>query len=78
MTQGWAVRWKANQWKRNNKDGAVNPDLWDRLLTLCEKHVVEFRWIKGHDLQTENELCDRMAEAAASRPDLPVDPGYQP
>jgi ribonuclease HI len=77
MTQGWAMRWKAAGWKRNRKDKALNPDLWDRLMGLCEKHTVEFRWIKGHDLQVENEWCDQLAETAASQPDLPVDPGYQ-
>jgi ribonuclease HI len=77
MTQGWAKRWKANGWKRNSKDRAINPDLWDRLLGLCEIHTVEFKWIRGHDLQKENEMCDQLAVAAANQPVLPADPGYK-
>jgi ribonuclease HI len=76
VTLGWARKWKANQWKRNNRDKALNPDLWDRLLELCEKHSVRFQWIKGHDLQTENEWCDQLAETAAAQTDLPADAGY--
>jgi ribonuclease HI len=76
ITQGWARRWKADGWKRNKKDRAINPDLWDRLLDLCDKHKVEFRWIRGHDSQVDNEWCDQLAVAAAGQPDLPDDPGY--
>ena len=32
MTLGWAARWRANGWRRNKKERALNPDLWGRLL----------------------------------------------
>jgi ribonuclease HI len=75
---GWAKRWQLNNWKRNRKNKAINPDLWDRLLNLCTQHDVEFRWVKGHNLQTENEWCDKLAETVARQPNLPVDGGYEP
>ena len=77
MTEGWAVRWKANGWMRNSKEKAVNPDLWTRLLKLCEKHEVEFRWVRGHNNHAENERCDTLANDAAKKPGLPVDAGYE-
>jgi ribonuclease HI len=76
MTLGWARRWQANHWKRNRHDKAINPDLWERLLTLCETHEVTFLWVKGHAGHPENERCDRLAVQAAQRPDLPPDEGY--
>jgi ribonuclease HI len=76
ITQGWARRWKSNGWKRNRQEPAINPDLWDRLLGLCDQHQVEFRWLRGHAGNVENERCDRLAVAAARQADLPVDPGY--
>jgi ribonuclease HI len=76
IEKGWARKWKANGWKRNNKEKAINPDLWDRLLTLCKIHDVQFQWIRGHAGHPENERCDELAKAAAQSPDLPVDPGY--
>jgi len=39
---------------------------------------VEFRWLRGHGGERENELCDRLAVEASRRPDLPEDPGYRP
>lgn len=64
---GWAKKWRANNWMRNKKDKAVNPDLWERLLGLCETHQVEFVWVKGHNEHPENERCDRLAVAAAQK-----------
>ncbi len=77
MTQGWVQRWRANGWKRNKKDKAVNVDLWLRLLDACARHEVAFKWVKGHAGHPDNEACDRLANAAATRRDLPTDAGYE-
>jgi len=76
VTQGWAKRWRANGWKRNKSDKALNPDLWQKLLTLLEKHQVEFVWVKGHAGNRENERCDRLAVQAAKGKNLLEDKGY--
>ena len=76
MDQGWAARWRANDWRRNKKEKALNPDLWARVLNLCEHHDVAFRWVRGHSGNLENERCDQLAFEAAERPDLPIDEGY--
>jgi ribonuclease HI len=74
---GWAQRWRANGWKRNRKEYAVNIDLWERLLTLCAKHEVEFVWVQGHAGHPENERCDLLSVAAAHVKDLPADAEYE-
>ena len=73
MEKGWARKWRANGWKRNKKEAALNPDLWERLLDLCEKHSVRFTWVNGHAGHPENERCDQLAVAAAAMPGLPDD-----
>lgn len=77
MTQGWAKKWQANQWKRNAKEKAKNPDLWQLMLDLADIHQVDFKWVKGHAGNLENENCDRLAVAAAKAKDLPPDYGYE-
>lgn len=77
IEKGWAKRWKSNGWMRKKRKQAVNPDLWGRLLDLCEKHEVEFRWVRGHAGNRENERCDQLAVQAAHEEDLPVDEGYE-
>ena len=76
VTKGWAKKWQANGWKRNKKELAKNPDLWQQLLDLCQRHQVEFVWVKGHAGIVENERCDALAVAAARKPNLPDDLGY--
>jgi len=78
ITKGWAKRWRNNNWWRNKEKKALNPDLWARLLDLCDKHQVEFTWIKGHAGHTENECCDKLATSAAKQDELPKDEGYVP
>ncbi len=65
MTKGWARSWKAKNWKKGDGKPALNPELWDRLLTLCDKHEVEFVWVKGHAGHPENERCDVLATTYA-------------
>ena len=77
MTKGWVTRWKANGWRRNKTDKAVNVDLWERLLAACADHEVAFQWVKGHAGHAENETCDRLATTAAAGKDLPRDEGYE-
>ena len=76
IQKGWAEKWRANGWRRSNKEKAINPDLWERLLKLCEMHEVHLEWLRGHAGQNENERCDELAKTAARSPNLPVDTGY--
>lgn len=67
LTKGWAKKWQANNWMRNKTDPALNPDLWEKLLALYEKHNVKVVWVKGHAGHPENERCDRLAVAQAKK-----------
>lgn len=78
ITNGWAKRWKANRWMRTTTEKALNADLWERLLGLCEDYDIEFKWIRGHAGNDLNERCDTLARQAAKQPDLPRDLGYSP
>ncbi len=77
MMQGWAKRWKEKSWWRNKKEKAANTDLWDRLLALCERHRVDFVWVRGHAGQPENERCDQLAYNALRKAGLPADKAYE-
>ncbi len=76
IQQGWAKRWKENNWWRNKKERAINSDLWEQLLLLCEKHKIEFVWVEGHSGHPENERCDYLASKAIKQSSLPDDLGY--
>ena len=65
--KGWAVSWKKRGWKKADKSPALNPELWDELLGLCEKHDVSFEWVKGHAGHPYNERCDTLAQTEAEK-----------
>lgn len=77
MGKGWAKKWQTDGWKRGRRGKALNPDLWERLLTLTSEHVVTFKWVRGHSGNKENERCDTLAREAARSSDLLVDKGYE-
>ncbi len=77
ITKGWAKRWKSEGWIKKGGKTVPNADLWQRMLDLCAKHKVEFKWVKGHNGSPENERCDQMAQFAARQPKLPEDKGYK-
>ena len=62
MTLGWAEEWERTNWKKGK---AKNPDLWEKLLSLCRTHKVSFEWVRGHVGHPYNERCDALATTAA-------------
>lgn len=62
VNEGWVFGWE-----KKNFDKKANPDLWIRFLQIYRKHRVRFVWIKGHAGHPENERCDALAVAAASK-----------
>ena len=67
LSKGWAEGWKKRGWKKADKQPALNPDLWDQLLTLTAQHQMQIQWIKGHAGHPENERCDALAVEAAEK-----------
>ena len=76
IEKGWAKKWEANNWKRNKNEMAKNPDLWSRLLRLCETHNVTFTWVKGHAGNKENERCDELTNIVRASDNLQIDKGH--
>ena len=61
LTKGWAKSWRARGWIKGDKKPALNPDLWEELLALCERHAVTCHWVKGHAENPNNNRCDELA-----------------
>jgi len=76
ISQGWARKWRLNNWMRTKREAAENCDLWARLLDLCDLHRVEFVWVRGHAGHPENEYCDKLATKAGEGTDHKEDTAY--
>ncbi len=67
LQKGWAVSWRRRGWIKSDKKPALNPDLWERLLELTERHEMHYHWVKGHADNPYNNRCDRLAVAAREK-----------
>jgi ribonuclease HI len=67
FTKGWLNRWQRNGWTTAGRDPVLNTDLWRALLACIEPHGVEWRWVKGHGRDRENNRCDELARMARER-----------
>ena len=67
LEKGWAISWQARGWKKTDKKPALNPDLWEILLSLVDKHQVHYHWVKGHADNPYNNRCDALAVAESKK-----------
>lgn len=77
IKNGWVYGWKKKGWKKSDGKKALNPDLWERMLTQLRVHEVELVWLKGHAGHEYNERCDRLAVGAYSSGTLLHDTVYE-
>ncbi|WP_439102391.1 ribonuclease HI [Congregibacter sp.] len=60
----WLPNWKRRGWKTAAKKPVANADLWQRLEAECERHSIEWEWVKGHSGHPGNERADALANKA--------------
>ena len=63
----WLANWIRRGWKTAGGDPVKNQDLWQRLQTATAPHKVQWRWVKGHAGDPDNERVDELARAAAQQ-----------
>ena len=63
----WMANWVRRNWKTAGGDPVKNRDLWERLHAANQRHKVEWRWVKGHSGNADNERVDVLARDAAIR-----------
>jgi ribonuclease HI len=61
----WMAGWIRRGWKTSGSEPVKNRDLWERLHAAAGRHVVDWRWVKGHAGHPENERVDQLARAQA-------------
>ncbi len=57
----WIVGWKKRGWVNAAKEPVKNRDLWEALDAAVARHVVEWRWVRGHSGHVDNERADALA-----------------
>ena len=67
LQKGWAASWQKKGWIKSDKKPALNPDLWEKLLTLTRRHEMHYHWVKGHAENPKNNRCDELAVAESQK-----------
>ena len=57
----WLTKWKQNGWRTSANKPVKNRDLWELLEAEATRHVIEWRWVKGHSGHPDNERADALA-----------------
>jgi ribonuclease HI len=60
----WLPAWKARGWRTADKKPVKNQDLWQALEAALGDHRIEWRWVKGHSGNPDNERADQLAREA--------------
>ena len=63
----WMSGWVRRNWKTAGGDQVKNRDLWERLHEATQRHQIDWRWVKGHSGDPDNERVDQLARDAAIR-----------
>lgn len=61
----WMPNWVRRGWKTAGGDPVKNRDLWERLNAAAASHKVDWRWVKGHSGDPDNERVDQLARVEA-------------
>jgi ribonuclease HI len=60
----WVHGWQKNGWRTADKKPVKNAELWQALVLATERHEIDWRWVKGHSGDPDNERADGLANAA--------------
>ena len=63
----WLPNWIRRGWRTAGGAAVKNQDLWQRLQAATLRHRIEWRWVKGHNGDPDNERVDVLARDAALR-----------
>ena len=63
----WMPNWVKRGWKTAGGDPVKNRDLWERLHAAAGRHRIEWKWVKGHNGDPDNERVDVLARNEATR-----------
>lgn len=61
----WMPNWVRRNWRTAAGEPVKNRDLWERLHAATLRHRIEWRWVKGHSGDPDNERVDELSRNAA-------------
>ncbi|MCD9033274.1 ribonuclease HI [Luteimonas sp. Y-2-2-4F] len=63
----WMPNWIRRNWRTAAGEPVKNQELWQRLHAAAAPHRIDWRWVKGHAGDPDNERVDALARDEAIR-----------
>jgi ribonuclease HI len=63
----WMLKWKRNGWRTADGKPVKNKDLWEALDAERSGRKIDWRWVKGHAGDPNNERADELARLGCDR-----------
>ena len=63
----WIKKWKTKKWLNSNNKAVKNKDLWIILDDLKDQFHIQWKWVKGHSGDENNEAVDYLARNEAKK-----------
>jgi ribonuclease HI len=60
----WVHGWLRKGWRTADNKPVKNVELWQALLAEAKPHRIDWRWVKGHSGDPDNDRVDALANAA--------------
>ena len=60
----WVAGWQRRGWRTADGSPVKNVELWQALVAVAAPHRIDWRWVKGHSGDPDNERADALANAA--------------
>lgn len=57
----WLNNWVKRGWKSSTGNPVLNQDLWEMMFHYKKQHIIKAYWVRGHNGDPGNELCDGLA-----------------
>jgi ribonuclease HI len=66
--------WEQRGWRKADGKPVENIGYWQSLKALAARHKIEWRWVRGHDGNEYNEMANKLAQEAAKKIAIAVQP----
>ncbi len=63
----WLANWKRRGWLTADRKPVKNADLWRELEAIAAQHRIDWRWVRGHAGDVDNERADALANLGVVR-----------
>lgn len=62
INKHWYEKWLLNGWRASTGAKVANKSLWEKILKFRSELDISFIWVRGHNGNQYNEMCDCLAK----------------